>query len=78
MATTISSAHNGRNVPKHRVSYKQKFQHEMDCKNRAYAFILQNGHYDEFRKFCRSLSRGDDPHEEAIQGLFNGLIGKIL
>ena len=29
------------------------FQIEMDCKNQAYYFILENGHFNDFRDYCQ-------------------------
>lgn len=73
MATQITPARTGRTIPerKPRVSYKHKFMVEMDCKNEAYAFILQMGLLDEFARFSRSLSQGDDPHALCISILSN-------
>ena len=73
MAKQITPAHTGRTIPerKPRVSYKHKFKVEMDCKNEAYAFILQMGLLDEFSRFSRSLSQGDDPHALCISILSN-------
>ena len=41
---------------------KREFKIEMDAKNRAYAFILHNGLFDEYSKFCKAIN-GYDPHK---------------
>ena len=30
---------------------------EMDCKNRAYYFILENGYFDEFKNYSQSKNK---------------------
>ncbi len=45
---------------------RQQFEIEKNAKNKAYAFILINGHLDEFKEFCEKLKTfGNDinPHD---------------
>ena len=41
---------------------RNQFKIEMDAKNKAYAFILHNGLFNEFSEFCKATS-GRDPHK---------------
>lgn len=38
-----------------RTELIRKFKIEKDAKNKAYYFILENGHYDAFVKHCAQL-----------------------
>ena len=45
-----------------------KFKTEKDAKNEAYSFILRNGDFEAFRKFCETNEEKQvDHHAEARQ-----------
>lgn len=46
----------------------EKFNIEMNAKNRAYAFILSSGLLNEFAEFC-DMTSGLDPHDVCVAAL---------
>lgn len=38
---------------------EKRFQIEKDCKNMAYAFIMQNGLLDQFKQFSKTFANED-------------------
>lgn len=42
---------------------------EMRCKNEAYAFILESGLYEQFKKYSRLKVCGDNPHQACCDWL---------
>ncbi|WP_418495511.1 hypothetical protein [Coprobacter sp.] len=51
------------------VSYRD-FKTEMDCKNKAYNFILSNGLLEDFTKFCETY-HSSDPHKDCMEHLLS-------
>ena len=52
---------------------REKFVIEMNAKNRAYAFILHNGLFFQFKAFCEKMrAEEQDAHNAAIGCLLNG------
>lgn len=52
---------------------REKFVIEMNAKNTAYAFILQNGLFFQFKAFCEKMrAEEQDAHSVAIGCLLDG------
>jgi hypothetical protein len=48
---------------------KEEKREEMVCKNEAYAFILESGLYEQFKKYSRLKVCGDNPHQACCDWL---------
>lgn len=60
---------------------REKFVIEMNAKNTAYAFILQNGLFFQFKAFCEKMrAEEQDAHSVAIGCLLDGTAtgGKVV
>lgn len=60
---------------------REKFVIEMNAKNTAYAFILQNGLFFQFKAFCEKMrAEEQDAHSVAIGCLLDGTVtgGKVV
>lgn len=60
---------------------REKFVIEMNAKNTAYAFILQNGLLFQFKAFCEKMrAEEQDAHSVAIGCLLDGTAtgGKVV
>ena len=53
------------------VSYRD-FKTEMDCKNKAYSFILSHNLLEDFTKFCKTY-HSDDPHKDCLDFLSSNI-----
>lgn len=49
---------------------EKRFQIEKDCKNMAYAFIMQNGLLERFQQFSITFTN-EDPHKMTIQTIIS-------
>ena len=76
----VHKAMNKKTVEQKYVS-REKFVIEMNAKNTAYAFILQNGLFFQFKAFCEKMrAEEQDAHSVAIGCLLDGTatVGKVV